>query len=45
MRFDDILLPNGVKQSLPATFRGIHGGGDESIDRKKRPLPDDGSKS
>ncbi len=34
IRFDDILLPNGVKRDLAATFRGIHGGGNEKIDRK-----------
>jgi type IV secretion system protein VirB10 len=45
VRFDDILLPNGVKQNLPATFRGIHGGGDESIDRKKETVTNDGSKA
>jgi type IV secretion system protein VirB10 len=34
VRFDDILLPNGVKRELIATFRGIHGSGDETLDRK-----------
>jgi hypothetical protein len=34
VRFDDILLPNGVKRELMATFRGIHGSGDETLDRK-----------
>jgi type IV secretion system protein VirB10 len=45
VRFDDILLPNGVKQNLPATFRGIHGGGDESLDRQKETVTNDGSKA
>lgn len=34
IRFDDILLPNGVKRELIASFRGIHGPGDESLSRK-----------
>jgi hypothetical protein len=34
VRFDDVLLPNGVKRDLSASFRGIHGPGDESFDRK-----------
>jgi hypothetical protein len=34
VRFDDILLPNGVKRDLSASFRGIHGAGNETIDRK-----------
>jgi hypothetical protein len=34
IRFDDILLPNGVKHDLIATFRGIHGPGDEQLDRE-----------
>ncbi len=34
VRFDDILLPNGVKRTLNATFKGIHGPGSEKIDRK-----------
>jgi hypothetical protein len=34
VRFDDILLPNGVRREFIATFRGIHGAGDESVDRK-----------
>jgi type IV secretion system protein VirB10 len=34
IRFDDILLPNGVKREFTATFRGIHGPGEENIDRK-----------
>lgn len=34
VRFDDILLPNGVKREFIATFRGIHGPGNERIDKK-----------
>jgi type IV secretion system protein VirB10 len=34
VRFDDILLPNGVKRDFIASFRGIHGPGDETVNRK-----------
>jgi hypothetical protein len=34
IRFDDILLPNGVKRDIVAIFRGIHGSGDENLDRR-----------
>jgi hypothetical protein len=34
VRVEDILLPNGVKRDLNASFRGIHGPGTEKIDRK-----------
>ena len=34
VRFDDILLPNGVRRELIATFRGMHAGGDETLNRK-----------
>lgn len=34
VRFDDILLPNGVRRDFTASFRGIHGPGDESLSRK-----------
>ena len=34
VRFDDVLLPNGVRRTLSAVFRGIHGPGDETIDRR-----------
>lgn len=34
VRFDDILLPNGVKRDFIATFRGIHSEKSEKIDRK-----------
>lgn len=31
IRFDDILLPNGVKRDLPVTLRGLHGPGEETL--------------
>ncbi len=34
VRFDDILLPNGVRRDFAASFRGLHGPGDESLSRK-----------
>lgn len=34
IRFDDILLPNGVTRQLIASFRGIHGPGDERLSRE-----------
>jgi type IV secretion system protein VirB10 len=34
VRIEDILLPNGVRRELNASFRGIHGPGTEKIDRK-----------
>lgn len=34
VRVEDILLPNGVRRDLNASFRGIHGPGTEKIDRK-----------
>jgi type IV secretion system protein VirB10 len=44
VRFDDILLPNGVKRELVAGFRGIHGPGDESLDRKSETVSSGSSK-
>jgi hypothetical protein len=44
IRFDEILLPNGVKRDLIAAFRGIHGPGDESLDRKSETVTAGGSK-
>jgi type IV secretion system protein VirB10 len=43
VRFDDILLPNGVKRDFVVTFRGIHGPGDESMDRKSETVSSGGS--
>jgi hypothetical protein len=34
VRFDTVLLPNGVERPLVAAFHGIHGSGAEKIDRK-----------
>jgi hypothetical protein len=34
VRIDNVLLPNGVNRDLVAAFRGIHGPGTETIDRK-----------
>ena len=44
VRFDDILLPNGVRREFIATFRGIHGPGDESINRKSETVSAGSSK-
>jgi hypothetical protein len=44
VRFDDILLPNGVKREFVASFRGIHGPGDESFNRKSETVTAAGSK-
>ncbi len=43
VRFDDILLPNGVKREFVAAFRGIHGPGTENIDRKSETVAAGGS--
>ena len=34
IRIDDILLPNGIKRDLVAAFKGIHGPGEEKLDRQ-----------
>jgi hypothetical protein len=44
VRFDDILLPNGVKREFVATFRGIHAPGDETVDRKSETVSAGASK-
>jgi len=44
VRIDDILLPNGVRRSLNASFRGIHGPGSEKIDRRTETVAADSSK-
>ena len=44
VRFDDILLPNGVRRDLVAVFKGIHGSGDESMDRKTESVSAGGGK-
>ena len=43
VRFDDILLPNGVRHTLSAAFRGIHGPGDETVDRRSESVEGSGS--
>jgi len=43
VRFDDILLPNGVKRDFVASFRSIHGPGEESLDRKSETVAAGGS--
>jgi len=44
LRFDDILLPNGIHRTLVASFRGIHGPGEERLDRKSETVEMGGSK-
>jgi hypothetical protein len=44
LRIDDILLPNGVQRDLVAVFHGIHGSGDEKIDRKSETVEAGASK-
>lgn len=44
VRFDDILLPNGVRRDLIASFRGIHGPGDETLSRDSESVTAGGSK-
>jgi hypothetical protein len=41
IRFNDILLPNGVKRDLTATFRSIHSNGEEKIDQKSETVSKD----
>ncbi len=43
VRFDTILLPNGVERSLVANFHGIHGPGSEKIDRKTETVEQSGT--
>jgi len=43
VRFDDILLPNGVSREMVASFRGLHGPGDERIDRKSETVEQGGT--
>jgi hypothetical protein len=44
VRFDDILLPNGITREFTAAFRGIHGPGAESINRKSETVSAGSSK-
>jgi type IV secretion system protein VirB10 len=43
IRFDSILLPNGVERALVADFHGIHGPGAEKIDRKTETVEQGGT--
>jgi type IV secretion system protein VirB10 len=43
VRFDDVLLPNGVRHTLSAAFRGIHGPGEETVDRRSESVEGGGS--
>jgi hypothetical protein len=45
VRFNDILLPNGVKRDLVASLHGIHGEGDVTYDRKKETVSGGTSKA
>jgi hypothetical protein len=44
IRFDNILLPNGVNRDLIAAPRGLHGPGDEKLDRKTETVEQSGTK-
>jgi len=44
VRFENVLLPNGVTRDLNAIFHGIHSAGDEKIDRKTETVEQSGSK-
>jgi len=44
IRFDDVLLPNGVIRELSASFHGIHGPGEEQIDRESESVDGGASK-
>jgi len=43
IRFDDVLLPNGVRHTLNAALRGTHGPGEETIDRRSESIEGSGS--
>src|SRR5688572_14676713 len=43
IRFDNILLPNGVSRDLVASLHGIHGPGNERIDRASETVEMEGS--
>jgi hypothetical protein len=44
VRIDSIILPNGVNRDLVAAFRGIHGPGNEKMNRKNETIEGEGSK-
>ncbi len=43
IRFDSILLPNGIDRPLVAAFHGVHGPGAEKIDRKTETVEQGGT--
>ena len=43
IKFESILLPNGVERALTANFHGIHGPGAEKIDRKTETVEQGGT--
>jgi hypothetical protein len=43
LRIDDILLPNGVNRPLVAVFQGLHGPGEEKLERKTESVEGGGS--
>jgi type IV secretion system protein VirB10 len=43
VRFESILLPNGIERALVADFHGIHGPGAEKIDRKTETVEQGGT--
>jgi hypothetical protein len=44
LRIESILLPNGVNRDLAAVFHGIHGPGNEKVDRKSETVEAGASK-
>ena len=44
IKFENVLLPNGVLRELVAELKGIHGPGAEKIDRQTETIEMDGSK-
>jgi hypothetical protein len=44
LRIESILLPNGVNRNLIAVFHGMHGPGNEKMDRKSETIEMSGSK-
>ena len=44
VRIDSIILPNGINRDLVAAFRGIHGPGNEKMNRKDETIEGEGSK-
>ncbi len=44
IRIDSVQLPNGVTRPMIASFRGLHGPGNEKMDKKKENIEMDSSK-